>query len=337
MRPLEIGGAGRLTAFVFLMASAIAPTESAQLTPRSITELIPTATLALGKIADWVAVTKDAVWVGSSGPFAVHRIDPKTNRVVAEVALAGAPCAGLAVGFGSLWVPLCTPTPSLAKVDLASNRLSATFNIGAAGAESGVTVDDHGVWLVTDKDGTLVRIDPATGAVQATVRIPAGSYNPHYSAGTVWISQADGAQLTGVDTESLQVTATVATGPHPRFLTAGGGAVWTLNQGDGTVTRLDLVTRHISTIELHTPGSGGDIKFDAGLVWSTMWKMPLSIIDAKSSKLLCQWAGPGGDSLGLGFGAIWLTDYHGGSVARIPIDAALHACAAAVPKRSAGS
>src|SRR5580658_8040899 len=116
MRPVKIGGVGRLVAFLLLASAAApgatAPAESADVAPRSISELVPVATFALGKTADWVAVTSDAVWVGSTGPFAVHRIDPNTNRVIAQVALAGAPCAGLAVGFGSLWVPLCTPTPS---------------------------------------------------------------------------------------------------------------------------------------------------------------------------------------------------------------------------------
>jgi virginiamycin B lyase len=328
LSPATIGNAQRVSVFVFLMVGAIAATESANLPPRSITELTPIATLTLGKTADWVAIGSDAVWVGSTGPFAVHRIDPKSNRVVADVALPGAPCAGLAMGFGSLWIPLCTATPSLAKVDLASNRLSATFDIGAAGAEAGVTVDEQGVWLVTDKNGSLVRIDPRTGAVRATVPIAAGSYNPHYSAGTVWVSQAEGSRLTGVDTSSLQVRAIVTIGANPRFLTSGGGAIWTLNQGDGTVTRIDVRTHSTTSIALQTPGRGGDIKFDRGFVWSTMPKMPLSVIDATSNKLKCQWAGPGGDSLGLGFGSIWLTDYDGGTVSRIPISMALSKCAA---------
>jgi virginiamycin B lyase len=331
MRPAVIGSAHCVSLVIFLLLSAVAPTQSANMTPRSIAELTPTATLALGKTADWVAIGSDAVWVGSTGPFAVHRIDPNINRVIAEVALPGAPCAGLAVGFGSLWIPLCTPTPSLAKVDLADSRLAATFNIGAAAAEAGVTVDEQGVWLVTDNSGSLVRVDPRTGAVQAKVAIAAGSYNPHYSAGTVWISQAEGSRLTGVDAASLQVSASIDTGPNPRFLTSGGGAIWTLNQGDGSVTRIDAHTHTTSSIPLQTPGHGGDIKFDSGLVWSTMPKMPLSVIDAKSNQLMCQWAGPGGDSLGLGFGAIWLTDYNGGTVSRIPIREALRKCAAGPP------
>jgi streptogramin lyase len=328
MRPAIVGGACRSSAFLLLFMNTAAPSQADELAPRSIAELTPSATLSLGKTADWVAITADAVWVGSTGPFAVHRIDPKSNRVVASVALAGAPCAGLAVGFHSLWIPLCTAVPSLAKVDLAANRLSATFDIGAAAAEAGVTVDEKGVWLVTDKNGTLVRIDPVSGKVRETVHIAAGSYNPHYSAGIVWVSQAEGSRLTAVDTASLQVSATISTGPNPRFLTTGGGAIWTLNQGDGTVTRVDAHTQLTRTIALHTPGRGGDIQFGAGLVWSTMPKMPLSVIDAKSSRLMCQWAGPGGDSLGLGFSAIWLTDYDGGTVSRIPIGEALEKCPA---------
>src|SRR4051812_17783436 len=63
---------------------------------RPMSELQPIATIHLGKTADWVAITAEAVWVGSTGPDSVHRIDPKTNELVATVKLPGEPCAGLA-------------------------------------------------------------------------------------------------------------------------------------------------------------------------------------------------------------------------------------------------
>jgi virginiamycin B lyase len=174
------------------------------------------------------------------------------------------------------------------------------------------------VWLIVNKSGDLARIEPSSGKILRTYRVPAGSYNPRFSNGTIWISHAEGADLTGLDTTTGQIT-TIATGPNPRFLTAGAGAIWTLNQGDGTVTRVDVRTGHASSIALMTPGHGGDIAFSAGRVWTTMPKMPLSVIDAQAGKLICQWAGPGGDSLGVGHAAIWLTDYHAGTVSRIPI------------------
>ena len=295
--------------------------------PRSIAELTPAATFKLGKTADWVAVTPDAVWVASTGPFAVHRIDPKTNLLTATIDLPGEPCAGLAVGSGSLWVPMCTTPPSLGKVSLATGRLVASYAVGPPAQEGGVAYGAGSVWLIVSKSGALARIDPDSGKILSTYQTPAGSYNLIFSEGTLWVSHADGAELTGIDATTGKITATAATGPNPRFLTAGEGSVWTLNQGDGSVTRVDTLTKHAAAIALATPGHGGDIAFIAGHVWTTMPKMPLSVIDAAAGKLLCQWAGPGGDSLGVGHGAIWLTDYYQGTISRIPIKEALDLCA----------
>ena len=304
------------------LANGVAPAA-----PRSISELTPAATIHVGKTADWVAITADAVWVGSTGPYAVHRIDPKTNQRVASVPLPGEPCAGLATGFASLWVPMCTAVPSLAKVDLAANRLTAVFAVGPAAAEGGVTTGAGNVWLIVDKSGTLARIDPVTGTIRQTVKVPAGSYNPYFSDGQIWVTRAEGTELTRVDAAAGAVIATVPTGPNPRFLTAAGGAIWTLNQGDGTVTRVDAQTRQATTtIALDTPGHGGDIGGGGGMVWTSMPQVPLSAIDTRSKSLRCQWAGPGGDSLGIGHGAIWLTDYHAGTIARIPLKDALAHC-----------
>jgi streptogramin lyase len=281
----------------------------------------------VGKTADWVAITSDAVWVGSTGPFAVHRIDPKTNTLQASVMLAGEPCAGLATGFGSVWIPLCTGVPSLAKVDLTTNSLIAVFAVGPAGAEGGITTGAGSVWLIVDKSGGLARIDPVSGAIRQIVKVPGGSYNPYFSDGRIWVTRAEGAELTAVDPVTGAVFTTVRTGPKPRFLTAGAGAIWTLNQGDGTLTRVDERGSHsTTTIALGTPGHGGDIGFGAGMVWTTMPKMPLSAVDVETTSLRCRWAGPGGDSLGIGFDAIWLTDYHAGTLSRITLKDALAHC-----------
>jgi virginiamycin B lyase len=295
--------------------------------PRSIAELKPVATIQLGKTADWIAITAVAVWVGSTGPNAVNRIDPKTNTLAESVKLPGEPCAGLSVGSGSLWVPMCTTPPSLGKVNLKTGKLVSTYAVGPAAAEGGIAYGASSVWLVVNKSGDLARIEPRKGRILRTYHVPAGSYNPTFNEGTIWVSHAEGADLTGIDAMTGEITATVATGPNPRFLTTGAGAVWTLNQGDGTVTRVDLLTRRVGTIELGTPGHGGDITFRGGLVWTTMPTMPLSVIDASAGKLMCQWSGPGGDSVGIGHGAIWLTDYHAGSISRIPLEDALAHCA----------
>ena len=294
--------------------------------PGSITELTPLATFSLGKTADWVAITADAVWVASTAPFAANRIDPKTNMLVARVELPGEACAGLAVGAGSLWVPLCTAKPSLAKIDLKNNAVTSVYPVGPPAEEGGIAYGAGSIWLIIDKLGSLARISPDNGAVLDTFHVPAGSYNPAFLDGTVWVTHAGGSDVTGVDAASGKTVATVVTGPNPRFLTVGAGAVWTLNQGDGTLTRVDPLNRGTASISLGTPGHGGDIAFSDGKIWTSMSKVPLSLVDARLNRLVCQWVGPGGDALNIGHGSIWLTDYHAGTIERIAIKDALAHC-----------
>jgi virginiamycin B lyase len=165
--------------------------------------------------------------------------------------------------------------------------------------------------------------------VREIFHVPAGSYNPSYAEGQIWVTRADGSELTSLDAVTGALLATTRTGPGPRFLTAGAGAVWTLNQGDGSLTKIDLRTRQVTnTTALGIPGRGGDISFGGGMIWTTAPKVPLSMIDGASGALLCRWVGPGGDSLGIGHGAIWLTDYRAGTISRIELKDAVERCKA---------
>ena len=294
-----------------------------------MSDLKVTATIPIAKSADWVRVTPTSVWIGSKGPFAVNEIDPKTNKVT-SVPLPGDPCAGLAADADYLWAPLCGPAPKLAKVDLKTRTVSAVFDVGGVTKEGGIAVGAGSVWLMVDKLGSLARIDPATGAVVATVQLPPGSYNPVFSEGRVWVSRADGSELTVVDAKTAKVVDHVPIGPHPRFLTAGSGAVWTLNQGDGSLSRIDVAGRRpVDTLQLQTPGPGGDIAYADGRVWTTMMKTPLTAVDAARSVILCQWKGAGGDAIGVGHGSIWLTDLSAGTVLRIALSDLPKECRAA--------
>src|SRR5579885_1769423 len=124
---------------------------------RPMSELKIAATIPIAKTADWVAVTSEGIWVGSTGPYAVNEIDPQTNRLT-QVQLPGEPCAGLAVDADSLWVPLCGTKhkkPKLAKVDLKTRTLARVFDIGPAGPEGGIATGAGSVWMITDKHGSL--------------------------------------------------------------------------------------------------------------------------------------------------------------------------------------
>jgi streptogramin lyase len=159
--------------------------------------------------------------------------------------------------------------------------------------------------------------------VRQKIPIPPGSYNPLFSEGIIWITGFDSNVLTAADAGTGEVLASIPVGPNPRFLTAGGGSVWTLNQGDGTVSRVDEKSRRLTaTIAAGIPGLGGDICYGANSVWASVFDVPLTRIDSQSNKIMRQWVGPGGDSLRFGHDSIWLTDYHKGLVWRFPYEEA---------------
>lgn len=283
-----------------------------------MTALPIAATIKVGRTADWVTITADRVWVGSTGPNAVNAIDPRTNAVF-SVALPGRPCAGLAADRQSVWVPLCSETPQLARVDRRTRRISGVFPVGPPAGEGGIAIGAGSIWLVTDRAGSLARIDPVSGAVVRVIQLPAGSYNPVFAGGMLWVTRVDGAEVSVVDPGTNTVVSSVPVGPNPRFTAAGAGAVWTLNQGDGTLSRIDTTRRSATVQPLETAGRGGDVAVQDGRVWTTMMKTPLTVSDARTGMPLCQWKGEGGDSLNVGHGAVWLTNLRAGTVSRIPL------------------
>jgi len=285
-------------------------------------------------------ITTDSVWVANDQLKAVQRIDPKRNKVVATIQFTAEPCSGLAYGFGSVWVPLCGEPAALARIDPATNKVTATLPFGPADAEGGIAASDDSIWLVIDKNGTLARVDPATNSIRSRVAVPPGSFNPIFSNGMIWISGNTANILTAIGLSSNdlsptnlahydpspgggaveKIVATIPVGPGPRFLTAGGGSIWTLNQGDGTISRIDAKTRRVTaTIRAGIPGTGGEICYGTGSVWATVFDIPLTRIDPKTNKVVRQWAGRGGDSVRYGHGSLWLTHYKKGLLWRIPL------------------
>lgn len=280
-------------------------------------KLVPIATFIVAGRPDWMAVTRDAVWVTSSNVNHVVRLVAKTNRP-GKIVTVAQPCAGLAVGFGSLWIPSCGDH-MVVRVDAKTGKLQAKVAASPADDEGGIAVGAGSVWIVTSKDGDLVRIDPVTNAVKLHVRIPAGSFNPVFANGFIWITSNASDMLIRVDPATNRVTGEIPVGPKPRFLTVGGGSLWVLNQGDGTITRVDASTgKPTASIAAGIPGEGGEITFGDGAVWATVIGYPITRVSPKTNAVVGQWRGSGGDSIRVGHGSLWLTDLKGAKVWRLP-------------------
>lgn len=265
---------------------------------------------------DWVAIG-DGVWISNKPKNNISQLDAKTNRVGAIIGVAKDPCSGLAIAFGSVWVPICSDG-SVQRIDLKSHKVVASIPSGVANTEGGITAGAGSVWMPSDAAGVLSRIDPASNKVVSKISIPPGSFTAVFDSASVWITSTKGNLLTRVDAKSEKVLAKIPVGPEPRFLAAGLGSVWTLNQGDGSVSRIDPATNKVSaTIEVGVPGPGGDIAVGEGAVWVTAIGKPLSKIDPASNRVVAQYVGKGGDALRAGLGSLWLSNHEFHEVWRI--------------------
>jgi len=288
---------------------------------REMSAIKPDAVFPVEGAPDWQVVTDDAVWVTNGPKNTVHRLDPKTNKVVAAVTVGTRPCSGLAAGFGTVWVPNCGDRSgegkSVSRIDMKTNEVVATLPIGPAQSEGGVATGAGSFWMVCDQKGVLSRIDPATNKVIAEIVVPEKSAAVNFGEDAAWVTTPAANTLTRVDPKTNQATATVAVGPGPRFLTVGAGSIWTLNQGDGSISRVDGKTAMvIATIEAGIPGPGGEIAFGEGHVWATIFQIPITEIDPATNTVVKQWIGPGGDSIRVGHGSVWLSNLQDGNVWR---------------------
>jgi len=281
-----------------------------------IAELKPDAVFDVPRAPDWLAVDEQ-VWVSNRPKNAVVRLDPKTNTAIDSISVGKSPCSGIAVAFGSVWVPNCGDQ-TLSRIDAKSGKVTATIPVGIGDSEGGLAAGAESIWIITDKKGTLARLDPATNKTVAEIQVAPGSYTVAFGEGAVWVTGTETNVLTRVDPQRNLVVETIRVGKAPRFLTVGRGFVWTLNQAQGNVSKIDAKTnRVVATIDVGVPGPGGEIAYGEGYVWATTFEFPISRIDPSTDKVVQQFKGDGGDSIRVGLGSVWLSNLKSGTVWRL--------------------
>lgn len=285
---------------------------------RPIASLPIAAKISIPGSPDWVGIASDAVWISNAGADSLARIDPVTNAVV-TVPVGRRPCSGIAVGFGSVWSPSCQDN-RIDRVNEQTRKIVARISTTVGDSEGGIAAGDTGIWMVTDRHGHLVRIDPAQDRIDGQVKLADGSFVPVARGGSVCVSSTQHDLVSRVDAAAVKVVTEIPVGPSPRFMACTETDVWVLNQGDGTVSRIDIATNNvIATIDAGVPGKGGDISVGEGFVWVTMIDIPLTQIDPATNKVVAQYVGKGGDALRVGHKAVWMCSFFLQEVWRVPL------------------
>ena len=163
----------------------------------------PTA-IAIGSSGVWVAYGPKPGLAGaagepSTGSGGVVKLDPSSGRELSNQFESVVPTA-LVVAHGSVWVALSNGVNGLDRLDEASDHSVADTPIPAGEQPTGLAAGDGAVWVLNYSDGTITRINPASGRVTGTI-----AFGPHtdpnrlaanspirvaVTPGTVWVSDA---------------------------------------------------------------------------------------------------------------------------------------------------
>jgi hypothetical protein len=169
----------------------------------------------------------------------LYRIDPSTNRVVAQTMIGG--CGSVAIGAGGVWV--VNGRGEVLHIDPGGVRVIAAIRLGYA-ALADVVANQQWVFVTARSgfeggSGAMVKINPRTNQIAARLPLPGALMGVTTDAVDVWVNSGP---LLVVHPIANNVLATVPVSP-PDNANAGiavvGNSVWLADTVHQQVVRVD--------------------------------------------------------------------------------------------------
>jgi YVTN family beta-propeller protein len=178
-----------------------------------------------------VAAGPSAIWVARPDRV-VGRLDITTNasrliqpRFIAPPTneLGDSYLSAIAVGERGVWVVGDPNDRSLWRIDPATGKPVKTIRLPLAPTD--VAVGYGAVWVTSELEDRLARIDPATNKI-TTIPAGEGAGSVAVGAGSVWVADEVSGAITRIDPHTLHVIDTVRLDSIPVDLAVGNGVVW---------------------------------------------------------------------------------------------------------------
>jgi YVTN family beta-propeller protein len=295
------------------------------------------AQIPLAGVPTGIAMGFGSVWVRTGS--AIARIDAATNRIVARIRVPGAHelfHTEVATGEGAVWTSNIG-AGSVSRIDPRSNAIVATIpvwpsnNCAQDGALSkcsspiGIATTDDAVWVALHREWKVVRIDPATNKVVATIPIGIGPAQAGPSAlaaakGRVYVGgnawYGGDRFLKRIDSETNAVARVMRTSTGCDWKAADGMHVWLAVGGCGPYARGSVID-----IDAATGSTVGRVSLSAiplavaaglGSIWAVTGDNELLRIDPATHHITGRLSFPPGMALlATGAGAVWLACQNG--------------------------
>jgi virginiamycin B lyase len=269
---------------------------------------------------DWLAVAGGSAWAAVAG--GVRRLDGTTGEPDGLVPIPGSICLAFDVGFDSLWAGSCD-RHLLVRIDPSTGSLDTPFidlPVVALQEEGSIGVGESGVWLLST-GFELVSLDPVTNQVDGTWPLPVSAAAARVGFGWVWVTVPRTDTLLRIDPADPTTSKSIKVGNGPRFLAVGENAIWVMNQGDGSVSRVDADGAVVARIKVSdVPIHGGDITVGGGRVWVRIEQDLVVTIDPATNGVVDRYGPPSGSgSVAVDDVAAWVSAHDTASVYRLPL------------------
>jgi YVTN family beta-propeller protein len=261
----------RLTIILVLFASV---NLGAQIAPASDPDV--TITIIEGPIeliGGLPALGDGPVWFAKGRLF---QVDPENNQLASvpieleQLQNVGYARGGLAVGGGSIWrFGRAHNVEGIHRADLGTGKCTATVELKRRKGFNSLTYGEGSLWVLNEHDGNLVRIDPSTNQVSATIELGKGFWQDlKLGDGSIWAMGLENGVVKRVDPHSNKVVDEFTAGEAQQnsfFKSPFKGGVYSVSVGEGAVwvaDRKDTGKYILSRIDPKTHGLVAKIEMD---------------------------------------------------------------------------
>ena len=187
----------------------------------------------------------------------------------------------------------------------------------AAGAET--------IWVTSEADGTLTRLDPESGAeIGRPIQLGAGVSGVAVGGRWLWVTNPRRGQLLRIDLDSGRVLERIELGGAPGPIALGGGRVWVADEKGGGITAVNSEGGRIHRRGLAPHAAPLRLAVGAGGLWvssaSTGNVRRIDLSTTAPGEPIPVGRGPAGVTVAQGF--VWVANSRSDTVSRV--DPSIH-------------
>jgi streptogramin lyase len=235
--------------------------------------------------------------------------------------------AGRALAFGAAGLAAIAAMVLLVLSLFGGDGVAVSKPIAIGGAPLRVVADDEAIWVTSEPDGTLTRLDPASGArVGKPLQLDAGISGVAVGAGSVWVSDPVRGEVLRVDPQAGgRLAERIEVGGNPGPIAFGGGRVWVADEAGAGITAINARGSRVYRRGLGPQATPLRLGVGAGGLWvSSASTGNVRRIDLSSLRVdppIPVGRGPAGVTVAGGL--VWVANSRGDTVSKV--DPSIHA------------